>query len=140
MLKVLSSSYSVHIQVSDLRLRSRDEISGTRSALYALHGEQSSQKAISLPSSPHQYRSRTPERNRTSGQAPSDEMVSTWNKILETRMYHDKSLLPYEEWNIDYSELTEGTRVGIGKLLSLARMLLTVNFVSSYFTDFHCKS
>ncbi|CAO2813063.1 unnamed protein product [Amaranthus hypochondriacus] len=109
-----NTSTNPETDVSDLRLRSRDEISGTRSALYALHGEQSSQKAISLPSSPHQYRSRTPERNRTSGQAPSDEMVSTWNKILEKRMYHDKSLLPYEEWNIDYSELTEGTRVGIG--------------------------
>ncbi|CAO2814555.1 unnamed protein product [Amaranthus hypochondriacus] len=99
---------------SNFRLGSRDEISGTRSALYSLHGEQSSQKAISLPSSPHQYRSRTPERSRTEEQAPSDEMVSTWNKILETRMYRDKSLLPYEEWNIDFSELTVGTRVGIG--------------------------
>ncbi|XP_057547970.1 probable serine/threonine-protein kinase SIS8 isoform X1 [Amaranthus tricolor] len=102
------------INASDFRLGSRDEISGTRSALYSLHGEQSSQKAISLPSSPHQYRSRTPERSRTEEQAPSDEMVSTWNKILETCMYRDKSLLPYEEWNIDFSELTVGTRVGIG--------------------------
>ncbi|XP_021743030.1 serine/threonine-protein kinase EDR1-like isoform X4 [Chenopodium quinoa] len=99
---------------SDFRLGNRDEISGARSALYALHGEQSTQKAVSLPSSPHQYMSRTLERNMTSGQAPSDEMVSTWNKILEARMYRDKSLLPYDEWNIDFSELTVGTRVGIG--------------------------
>ncbi|KMT01871.1 hypothetical protein BVRB_9g209920 isoform A [Beta vulgaris subsp. vulgaris] len=99
---------------SDFHLGSRDEISGARSALYALHGEQNSHKAISLPSSPHQYRSLTPERNRASEQAPSDEMVSTWEKILEARMYRDKSLLPYEEWNIDFSELTVGTRVGIG--------------------------
>lgn len=99
---------------SDFHLGSRDEFSGARSALYALHGEQSSQKAISLPSSPHQYRSRTPEITMTSEQAPSDEMVSTWNKILEARMYRDKSLLPYEEWNIEFSELTVGTRVGIG--------------------------
>ncbi|KNA17211.1 hypothetical protein SOVF_082160 isoform B [Spinacia oleracea] len=98
---------------SDFRLGNRDEISGARSALYALHGEQSSQKAVSLPSSPHQYRTRTLE-NMTSGQAPSDEMVSTWNSILEARMYRDKSLLPYDEWNIDFTELTVGTRVGIG--------------------------
>uniref|UniRef100_A0A803N7J1 Protein kinase domain-containing protein n=1 Tax=Chenopodium quinoa TaxID=63459 RepID=A0A803N7J1_CHEQI len=110
---------------SDFRLGNRDEISGARSALYALHGEQSTQKAVSLPSSPHQYMSRTLERNMTSGQAPSDEMVSTWNKILEARMYRDKSLLPYDEWNIDFSELTVGTRVGIGKPSSLALLLCT---------------
>ncbi|KAK9676954.1 hypothetical protein RND81_11G112500 [Saponaria officinalis] len=99
--------------VSEFHLGNRDVISGARSALYALHGQQSSQKAISLPSSPHEYRSRTPERNRASQQAPSNEMVQAWNKILEAR-FHDKSLLPYEEWNIDFSELTVGTRVGIG--------------------------
>ena len=124
MSKRLSKCYSIHIQASDFRLGSRDEISGTRSALYSLHGEQSSQKAISLPSSPHQYRSRTPERSRTEEQAPSDEMVSTWNKILETCMYRDKSLLPYEEWNIDFSELTVGTRVGIGKFFLSCVLLM----------------
>jgi serine/threonine protein kinase len=29
-------------------------------------------------------------------------------------MFQNKPLLPYEEWNIDFSELTVGTRVGIG--------------------------
>ncbi|XP_074276062.1 putative serine/threonine-protein kinase SIS8 isoform X2 [Silene latifolia] len=99
--------------VSEFRLGNRDVLSGARSALFALHGEQSSQKAISLPSSPHEYRSRTPERNRSSQQFPTNEMVVSWNKILEAR-FHDRSLLPYEEWNIDFSELNVGTRVGIG--------------------------
>ncbi|XP_074302311.1 serine/threonine-protein kinase CTR1-like isoform X2 [Silene latifolia] len=96
---------------SRFHLGNRDVISGARSA--SRHGQQSSQKAVSLPSSPHEYWSPTPERNRASQQAPSNEMVLAWNKILETR-FHDKSLLPYEEWNIDFSELTVGVRVGIG--------------------------
>ena len=82
--------------------------------MYALHGEENSQRAISLPSSPDAYRSRNLE-SRGSEHTPGEEMVSTWNKILETRMFHDKLLLPYEEWNIDFAELTVGTRVGIGK-------------------------
>ncbi|KAL2937401.1 putative serine/threonine-protein kinase SIS8 [Bienertia sinuspersici] len=109
-----NTSANPETNASDFHLGNRDEISGARSALYVLHGEQSSQKAISLPSSPHQYRSGTPDRNITSEQTPTDEMVSTWNKILEARMYRDNSLLPYEEWNIEFSELTVGTRVGIG--------------------------
>ena len=28
---------------------------------------------------------------------------------------NDKPLLPYPEWNIDYSELTVGIRIGIGE-------------------------
>lgn len=29
--------------------------------------------------------------------------------------FQDKPLLPFEEWKIDFSELTVGPRVGIGK-------------------------
>ena len=32
-------------------------------------------------------------------------------------MFQNKPLLPYEEWNIDFSELTVGIRVGIGKIV-----------------------
>lgn len=42
-------------------------------------------------------------------------MVLTWNRILESATSGNKPLLPYQEWNIDFSELTVGTRVGIGK-------------------------
>lgn len=73
----------------------------------------SSQKAMSLPSSPHELRRQAPE---SSGpDRTNNELFSTWNRILESHMYQNKPLLPFEEWNIDFSELTVGTRVGIGK-------------------------
>ena len=74
-----------------------------------------SQKAMSLPSSPHDYRSQNSERSGCSGYVVNDELVSTWNKVLQSSMFNNQPLLPYQEWNIDFSELTVGTRVGIGK-------------------------
>lgn len=85
-----------------------------KSSLFFLQ-EKKSQKAISLPSSPHDYRSQTSERGGHSGYVVNDELVSTWNKVLQSSMFNNKPLLPYQEWNIDFSELTVGTRVGIGK-------------------------
>ena len=64
-----------------------------------------SQRAISLPSSPHDYRGQTSDR---SGH-------SAWTKVLESFSLNDKPLLPFPEWNIDYSELTVGIRIGIGE-------------------------
>ncbi|KAJ8749296.1 hypothetical protein K2173_018778 [Erythroxylum novogranatense] len=101
--------------VAGFDLDARGLISGGRSALYGIERNQlDSQKAISLPSSPHEYRSQTSERSRPSGYGVNDELVSTWNKILESPMFHNKPLLPFQEWNIDFSEVTVGTRVGIG--------------------------
>ncbi|KAJ1441837.1 Serine-threonine/tyrosine-protein kinase, catalytic domain [Sesbania bispinosa] len=68
---------------------------------------------MSLPSSPHDYRGQASERSDPSGYT-ANEPESTWNKVLESQMFNNKPLLPYEEWNIDFSELTVGTRVGIG--------------------------
>ncbi|KAJ3692145.1 hypothetical protein LUZ60_012495 [Juncus effusus] len=72
----------------------------------------SSQKAVSLPSSPHQFGNREVS-------APPDflsnrKLLSTWNEVLKSSYFLNKPLLPFEEWNIDFSELTVGTRVGIG--------------------------
>ncbi|XWS33041.1 hypothetical protein CRYUN_Cryun22dG0043600 [Craigia yunnanensis] len=101
--------------VSNFRLDDHSKIAGGRSALYNLSRDQiNSQKAISLPSSPHDYRSQTSKRSGVSGYVANDQMVATWNKILESQMFDDNPLLPYPEWNIDFSELTVGTRVGIG--------------------------
>ncbi|EEF33862.1 serine/threonine-protein kinase EDR1 [Ricinus communis] len=101
--------------VSNLDLDGHDDISGGRSALYTLQRDHiNSQKAISLPSSPHQYRSHISDRRGPSGHAVNDELVSTWNKVLESPMFNNKPLLPFQEWNIDFTELTVGTRVGIG--------------------------
>lgn len=70
---------------------------------------------MSLPSSPNEYRRQTSDRSEPSEYGRKDELVSMWNKVLESPMFQNKPLLPYEEWNIDFSELTVGTRVGIGK-------------------------
>jgi hypothetical protein len=37
------------------------------------------------------------------------------NKVLESPLFHNNPPLPFQEWHIDFSELTVGTRVGIGK-------------------------
>lgn len=100
-------------QDSDLQCVARDEISGGMSPLYNRE-HLSSPKAMSLPSSPHQFRSQTSARSGTVDYRENSEMVSTWNKVLESPMFNNKPLLPFQEWNIDFSELTVGTRVGIG--------------------------
>ncbi|KAH6836431.1 Mitogen activated protein kinase kinase like protein [Perilla frutescens var. hirtella] len=98
--------------VSDIQLDDRVKLADENSTIYAPQRQHSSQKAMSLPSSPHEFRSQTPER----GGIPrgNEEMVSTWNRVLGSPLFQNKPLLPYEEWNIDFSELTVGTRVGIG--------------------------
>ncbi|CAH8282542.1 unnamed protein product [Eruca vesicaria subsp. sativa] len=72
--------------------------------------EFNSKKTMSLPSSPHAYRSQGFGRR-----GPSDFAVKdTWNKVVESTTLENQPLLPYQEWDIDFSELTVGTRVGIG--------------------------
>lgn len=101
--------------VSNFNLDGHHGISGGRSALYSLPRDQlSSQKAMSLPSSPHEYQSETSERSGLPEYDGNDELVSTWNRVLESPMFQNKPLIAYSEWNIDFSELTVGTRVGIG--------------------------
>ena len=84
------------------------QVSGLR-----LDDEFNSKKTMSLPSSPHAYRSQGSGRR-----GPSDFAVKdTWNKVVKSTTLQNQPLLPYQEWDIDFSELTVGTRVGIGKLL-----------------------
>ncbi|GJU45145.1 serine/threonine-protein kinase EDR1 isoform X1 [Tanacetum coccineum] len=73
-------------------------------------------KAISLPSSPHKYRSHIPgsDRNETDKLEANADMIETWNKLLESSSFGNEPWFPYNEWNIEYSELTVGSRVGIG--------------------------
>ncbi|KAH1144225.1 hypothetical protein GYH30_034453 [Glycine max] len=106
-----SSDANLLKNVSNFHLDGHDE----RSALYSFQRDQgASQKAMSLPSSPHDYGGQASERSGSSRYGVNDEMESTWNKVLESPMFNNKPLLPYEKWNIDFSELTVGTRVGIG--------------------------
>ncbi|KAL5082313.1 hypothetical protein RYX36_010734 [Vicia faba] len=105
------SDANLQKNVSNFHLDGHDE----RPSLYSFQRDQvTSQKAMSLPSSPHDYRSQASERSELSRYGVNDETESTWNKVLESQMYNNKPLLPYEGWNIDFSELTVGTRVGIG--------------------------
>ncbi|CAD5174077.1 unnamed protein product [Musa acuminata subsp. malaccensis] len=93
---------------------SNDEASGRLSSTCNNFRKQtgSTQKAISLPSSPHVYRGETSD---ISGDFLRTEvMESKWNKILQSSSLLNKPLLPFDEWNIVFSELTVGTRVGIG--------------------------
>ncbi|KAG4980373.1 hypothetical protein JHK85_034331 [Glycine max] len=106
-----TSSLDLQKNVSNFHLDGHHE----RSPLYLLHRDPvTSQKAMSLPSSPHDYRVQASERSEASEYTTNDELESTWNKILESPMFSNRPLLPYEEWNIDFTELNVGTRVGIG--------------------------
>ncbi|URE07075.1 STYKc [Musa troglodytarum] len=93
----------------------------------------SNQKAISLPSSPHEYGSKSTERNGDSSR--TEDMVLTWNKVLQSSSFLNKPLLPFEEWNIDFSELTVGTRVGIGKLSCSLHLFSDFSFLISFFGE-----
>ncbi|KAF6173995.1 hypothetical protein GIB67_039946 [Kingdonia uniflora] len=108
-------SHSTHGKDVSLFARdSHNQISSEKSATYSLLKKQiSSKKAVSLPSSPHEFRGQSSERCRPSNFAGSPENVSTWNKVLDSSAL-DNALLPFQEWNIDFSELAVGTRVGIG--------------------------
>ncbi|KAG2599738.1 hypothetical protein PVAP13_5KG434300 [Panicum virgatum] len=72
----------------------------------------STQKAMSLPSSPHEYRGQVTE--KSDDFMSKEKMALAWNKVFQSSPFLNKPLLPFEEWNIDFSEITIGTRVGIG--------------------------
>ncbi|KAF5179830.1 Mitogen-activated protein kinase kinase kinase [Thalictrum thalictroides] len=76
--------------------------------------QMTSQTAISLPSSPQEYRVQALETNNNMEFVRNAELLSAWNRVLESTTSQNRPLLPYQEWNIDFSELTVGTRVGIG--------------------------
>ncbi|XP_020527918.1 dual specificity protein kinase splB isoform X2 [Amborella trichopoda] len=111
------SSSDQRESAANFQLKSHDGISGERIARYSFPKNHfsSNQKTVSLPSSPHEFsRSQHSLESRTSGFAPTEDMVATWNKVLGSSTLQNRPLLPFNEWNIDFSELTVGTRVGIG--------------------------
>lgn len=97
-------------QVSRFNPDAHDGLYGQKPLTYNLPLKQlHSQKAISLPSSPQRFSKKGYLMSDT-----SDDMMSTFNKVLESSKFLNQPLLPFEEWNIDFSELTIGARVGIG--------------------------
>ncbi|KAL3345196.1 hypothetical protein AABB24_024238 [Solanum stoloniferum] len=69
-----------------------------------------SDKAISLPSSPRWSYGR----GKAAGIFGNPDMMSRLDKVIESSRILNKPLLPFDEWNIDFSEITIGARVGIG--------------------------
>uniref|UniRef100_K3YR33 EDR1/CTR1/ARMC3-like peptidase-like domain-containing protein n=1 Tax=Setaria italica TaxID=4555 RepID=K3YR33_SETIT len=91
-----------------------DEVSIRRpSALEGLRRQINSQKAVSLPSSPHRSSILASDLRGPSDFTEAD-LMSTWNKVLQSSPFLNKPLLPYEEWCIEFSEITVGIRVGVG--------------------------
>ncbi|KAK3007214.1 hypothetical protein RJ639_017500 [Escallonia herrerae] len=100
--------------VTDLRL-DHDEISGDKSTSYILQKKQfSSEKAISLPSSPHHFRSHASGSGEAKEFLGSANVTSAWNIALDSSKILNNQLFPFKEWNIDFSELNYGPRIGIG--------------------------
>lgn len=79
-----------------------------------VRNQTSSQKAISLPSSPHRFRFQDSERGGEVDLLGRPNTITTYNRVLESSKIPNQPLLPFKEWNIDFSELTVGSRVGIG--------------------------
>ncbi|KAL8460669.1 hypothetical protein ACS0TY_031475 [Phlomoides rotata] len=118
----LSYSTSEHDDSSDFRGSvSRfspdvpDGIDGQKPVTHNLHLKQiHSHKAISLPSSPHRFANKASLSSDSTEVFASPDMMSTFSKVLESSKFLNTPLLPFEEWNIDFSEITIGSRVGIG--------------------------
>lgn len=97
-----------------------DKLYGESFAAYTLQKKRNGyQKAISLPSSPHKFGSPVSESSGATEYVRSSDVISTWNDVIRSSEILNKPLLPYPEWNIDFSELTVGPRVGIGMLYDL---------------------
>ena len=102
---------SINFQVSKLHPDHR----GERVMGYNFHEKQmNSQKAISLPSSPRYFTHHASGRCEAKESIRGPDMISTMNKMLEIPKILNKKLFPFEEWNIEFSELTIHTRIGIG--------------------------
>uniref|UniRef100_A0A7N0TIN5 non-specific serine/threonine protein kinase n=1 Tax=Kalanchoe fedtschenkoi TaxID=63787 RepID=A0A7N0TIN5_KALFE len=99
-----SSSSGFLQNVADFPLHSREDVTDNLD----------NQRAISLPSSPHAFGRLASDKHDMPIYRGNNALVDTWNKVLESDLFNNKSLLPYEEWNIDFTELSVKTRVGIG--------------------------
>ncbi|KAH9329686.1 hypothetical protein KI387_001794, partial [Taxus chinensis] len=72
-----------------------------------------SQRATSVPSSPREFQKNLLSA-RGMGPSKSIDIITSWNRVLESSSLPSKPLLPFSEWNINFSELKIGVRVGIG--------------------------
>ncbi|KAL5207117.1 hypothetical protein ABZP36_031552 [Zizania latifolia] len=92
---------------NELPAREPDEEEGLRRQV-------SNQMAVSLPSLPHQLRSHGSDLTGSAEFLTAADLMSTWNRVLQSSPFLNKPLLRYEECHIEFSEITVGTRVGRG--------------------------
>ncbi|KAJ8549479.1 hypothetical protein K7X08_033186 [Anisodus acutangulus] len=98
-------------QVPNFRPDDLNTGNGEKGQAQNLHSKcLTSDKAISLPSSPRWSYGR----GKAAGIFGSPDMMSRLDKVIESSRILNKPLLPFDEWNIDFSEITIGARVGIG--------------------------
>uniref|UniRef100_A0A0D9V417 Protein kinase domain-containing protein n=1 Tax=Leersia perrieri TaxID=77586 RepID=A0A0D9V417_9ORYZ len=131
-----SSSYVREDQSNSTDCPNNDDTSGgvvaTNNGSRNRNG--STQKAMSLPSSPHEYREQISETSNACDFVSKERMALTWKQVLQSSPFLNKPLLPFEEWNIDFSELTIGTRDSSERFFvvyGMALMLLS-NYIVSW--------
>lgn len=120
LLPILSAigGFLFDFQVSGFSTDGHDGVYGQKSSTYNFPLKHiNDHKAISLPSSPQHFPHQSSLRSKEMEIFSSPDVMSTFNKVIEESKILSKPLLPYQEWNIDFSEITMGTRVGIGMFL-----------------------
>ena len=120
-------SASTFLQVSWLHSDDHDEISGEKTTAYILRKMQySSEKAMSLPSSPHGGRA-----FRWCGPSylvgDDDDMISRCNKVLDLSKILNKSLEPFEEWNRILISLNKLLELELGLVRFMVDSLLRLS-------------
>ncbi|GAA0161002.1 non-receptor serine/threonine protein kinase [Lithospermum erythrorhizon] len=97
--------------VSEFHPDNHDSLYGQKRAPYNFRRKQpNQQRAMSMPSSPHYLGNGVKEAAEIFG---GSHIISTLDKVFESKTF-SKPLLPFQEWNIDFSEISVGRRVGIG--------------------------
>ncbi|KAH6793011.1 Mitogen activated protein kinase kinase like protein [Perilla frutescens var. hirtella] len=101
--------------VSRFNPDAHDGLYGQKPSTYNLPLKQlHSNKAVSLPSSPQRFSTKASLMSDGPEFFANPHMMSTFSKVLESSKFLNQPLLPFQEWNIDFSELIIGVRVGIG--------------------------
>ncbi|XP_057874098.1 serine/threonine-protein kinase EDR1 isoform X4 [Cryptomeria japonica] len=103
------SEHALNFVASDEGSSSRERTESS----YSKDPEKHSHRAISVPSSPREFQKNLVS-VRGMDHSKSVDIITSWNRVLESSPLTSKPLLPFLEWNIDFSELRVGVRVGIG--------------------------
>lgn len=103
------SEQALNFVASDEGSSSREK----RESSYSKDPDKYPYRATSVPSSPRDFQNNLVSA-RGMDPSKSVDIITSWNRVLESSPLPSKPLLPFSEWNIDFSELRVGVRVGIG--------------------------